>query len=377
MAKGDYYDVLGVSRGASEEEIRKAFRKKALEFHPDRNRSPDAEEKFKEVNEAYQILVDSEKRARYDRFGHAGVGPEAGFARDFEGFDIFGGLGDIFDSFFGDVTSQGRRSPRRGTDLHQRVTLSFEETYFGAEKQVEVSRTEKCHRCAGNGSEPGTSPTTCSTCSGAGQVRRSQRSLFGQFVQVAACPTCRGQGSIIQTPCSKCRGTGAERRTAHIAVKIPAGIESGMQMRLTGEGEMGVHGGPPGNLFVEVAVKPHPYFRREGFNLVVTLPLNFVQAALGAEVSIPTMNGSESLKIPAGTQPGEVFRIKGKGMLHLRNNRRGDILVEVSLEVPTSLDSEQRRALEELARTMDWSDGQNHKDKGFFDKLKDAFTGDE
>ena len=377
MAKGDYYDILGVSRGASEEEVRKAFRKKALEFHPDRNKSPDAEEKFKEVNEAYQILVDSEKRTRYDRFGHAGVGPEAGFARDFEGFDIFGGLGDIFDSFFGDVTSQGRRAPRRGADLLQRVTLSFEETYFGAEKQMEVNRTEKCHRCTGNGSEPGTSPTRCSTCGGAGQVRRSQRGLFGQFVQVAPCPTCRGQGSIIQTPCSKCRGTGAERRTAHIAVKIPAGIESGMQVRLTGEGEIGVNGGPPGNLFVDVAVKPHPHFRREGVNLVVTLPLNFVQAALGAEVKVPTMNGSESLKVPAGTQPGEVFRIKGKGMPHLRNNRRGDILVEVNLEVPTSLDLEQRHALEELARTMDWTDGQNHKDKGLFDKLKDAFTGDE
>ena len=377
MAKRDYYEVLGVPRGAPEEEIRKSFRKKALEYHPDRNKSPGAEEKFKEVNAAYQILIDPEKRSRYDHFGHAGVGPEAGFARDFEGFDIFGGLGDIFDSFFGDFTSQSRRAPRRGGDLHHRVILSFEEAYSGAEKEVEVNRTERCHRCKSTGSEPGTSPVQCSACRGNGQVRRSQRGLFGQFVQVVTCPTCQGSGSLVQTPCSNCRGSGTEPRKARIAVKIPAGIDDGMQVRLTGEGEVGVNGGRPGNLFVTVSLKPHPFFRREATNLIVNLPLNFVQAALGTEMEIPTMNGTEPIKIPAGTQPGTVFRIRGKGMPHLRNQRKGDILVEINLEVPTSLDSEQRQALQGLAETMNWSDGQDSKGKGLFDKFKDAFSGSE
>ncbi len=372
MAKRDYYEVLGVSRGVSEEEVRKSFRKKALDYHPDRNKSPDAESKFKEVNEAYQILIDPEKRARYDRFGHAGIGPEAGFARDFGGFDIFGGMGDIFDSFFGDVTAQSRHAARRGSDLQQRMVMSFEDAYLGVEKQVEVNRMEQCQRCKGSRGEPGTTPARCSTCRGSGQVRRAQRGLFGQFVQVVPCNACSGLGATVESPCTACRGSGSERRTARIAVNIPAGIEDGMQVRLTGEGEMGLNGGPPGNLYISVSVKPHPLFRRDGADLLVELPLNFVQATLGAEVDIPTMNGDESLKIPPGTQPGTVFRLKSKGMPHIRNHRKGDILIAVNLEVPTSVDPEQRQVLEDLARAMDWNNG-SHKDKGIFGKIKDAF----
>ncbi|MFB3092634.1 MAG: molecular chaperone DnaJ [Dehalococcoidia bacterium] len=375
MAKQDYYGVLGVPKGSSEEEIRKSFRKKALEFHPDRNKDPKAEGKFKEVNEAYQILIDPEKRARYDRFGHAGMGPQAGFARDFDGFDIFGGLGDIFDSFFGDFSTQGRRAVYRGGDLHQKVVLSFEEAYFGAEKELILNRTEQCHNCKGTRSEPGTTSARCSTCRGNGQVRRSQRGLFGQFVQVVACPTCKGEGLIINNPCSNCRGSGTERRKTRRTVNVPAGIEDGMQVRLTGEGEAGVNGGPPGNLYVGISVSPHPIFRRDGANLLLDLPLNFVQAVLGTEVKIPIIGGSESLKVPAGTQPGSVFRIRGKGMPHIRNHRRGDILIQVTLEVPTKLEPEQRMALEDLARAMSWNNDQDAGDKGLFDKLKDAFSG--
>lgn len=374
MAERDYYEVLGVPKGAPEEEVRKAFRKKAFEYHPDRNKSPGAEGKFKEVNAAYQILIDPEKRARYDRYGHAGVGAQAGFAKDFEGFDIFGGLGDIFDSFFGDSSPQGRNIPQRGGDLLQRVILSYEEAYAGSEKEVEVNRSERCRRCKSSGSEPGSNPIQCSGCRGHGQVRRAQRGLFGQFVQVATCPTCQGSGSLVKNPCVACRGKGTERRKARIAVKIPAGIDDGMQVRLTGEGEVGVNGGRPGNLFVTISLEAHPFFRREGTNLIVELPLNFSQAAMGTEIEIPTMNSPQSLKIPAGTQPGAVFRIRGKGMPDVRNQRKGDILVEINLKVPTSLDSKQRQALQELAETMNWNDSLDDQGKGLFGKFRDTFS---
>lgn len=375
MAKRDYYEVLGISKGSSEEEVRKSFRKKALEYHPDRNKDPAAEEKFKEVNEAYQILNDPEKRARYDQFGHAGVGPDAGFAQDFEGFDIFGGLGDIFDSFFGGFSTQSRSSARRGGDLRQGVTLSFEEAYFGAEKDLTLHRAERCSHCKGHRSEPGTDVTQCGPCRGKGQVRRSQRGLFGQFVQLVPCPTCRGEGSRIDTPCKQCRGSGTERRKVHKTVEVPAGIESGMQLRLTGEGEVGVNGGPPGNLYLDISVSPHRLFKREGANLRVDLPLNFAQAVLGTEVTLPLMGGSELLKVPAGTQPGRVFCLRGKGMPSIGNHRKGDVLIQVSLEVPTKLDGEQRTALEDLASAMSWNNDQDSKDKGIFGKLKDVISG--
>ncbi len=375
MAKRDYYEVLEISKDASEEDIRKSFRKKALEFHPDRNKDPSAEQKFKEVNEAYQILMDSEKRARYDRFGHAGLGAEAGFARDFEGFDIFGGLGDVFDSFFGGFSTQARTAPRQGADLRDRVVLTFEEAYFGAEKDVTVNRTEVCGRCKGQRSEPGTSVIQCQHCRGTGSVRRSQRGLFGQFVQVVACPTCQGEGSTIETPCNDCRGMGRERVEVSRVVKVPPGVDDGMQVRLTGEGDVGYNGGPAGNLYVDIAVLPHIIFQRDGTDLHLEVPINFAQAVLGTELNIPLVNGSETFKVPAGTQPGAVFNLRGKGMPKIGARGRGDLLVRISLEIPTKLDSEQREALEQLSETMAWNNGLNGKGKGIFDRMKDAFTG--
>jgi molecular chaperone DnaJ len=377
MAKRDYYEVLNVPKGASEEEVRKAFRKKALEYHPDRNKGPDAEEKFKEVNEAYHVLIDPQQRAQYDRFGHAGgVGAgRGGFTRDFDGFDVFGGFGDIFDSFFGDLSgARNQRTAQRGSDIQYSVTIPFEESAFGTEKEIEVNRVERCHHCTGSGSEPGSSPATCNTCKGIGQVRRTQRSAFGQFSQVTTCPTCKGKGSTITNPCTNCHSSGTERHNRKIAVKIPPGVEDGMQIRLTGEGDTGSNGGPPGNLYIHIFVQEHELFRREGDDLIYELPINFVQAALGDEVEVPTLNGSERLKIPPGTQPESVFRIKGKGIPHLNNNRRGDLVVPVKLRVPSSLDSHQRHLLEELSKTLDTNGDDSYEHpRGWFDKIKDVF----
>ena len=375
MVKRDYYDVLGLSRSTTEEEVRKAFRKKAMEYHPDRNKNPDAEEKFKEVNEAYQVLIDPRKRTQYDRFGHAGVtaATSSGFGKDFEGFDIFGGFGDIFDSFFGDVSGRTRqRRAQRGSDLQYRVEIPFEEAIFGTEREVEVTRIERCHRCHGSSSEPGTSPSSCSTCRGSGQVRRSQRSVFGQFTQITSCPTCRGKGNVIETPCTACRGVGNERRNRKIAVKIPAGVEDGMQIRLTGEGDAGSDGGPPGNLYMLVSVKEHKFFERDGIDLIFELPLNFVQATLGDEVMVPTLDGNDILRIPAGTQAGAVFRIKGKGVPQLNGHRKGDLVIPVNLQVPTQLDSHQRELLEELGKTLKKPDDDQTHDKSWLGKIKDV-----
>lgn len=386
MADRDYYDVLGVSRSVSEEEIRKAFRKKALEYHPDRNKNPDAEDKFKEINEAYQVLSDSKKRAQYDRFGHAGVSSNGGFDRPFDGFDVFGGFGDIFDSFFGDASGHRTRQAQRGADLRQTVDLSFEESVFGVEHEVQVNRLERCQHCSGAGNEPGTSLDTCTTCRGSGQVRRAQRSVFGQFTQVSACTTCQGRGSVIQTACSSCRGAGSERRRRKIAVRIPAGVEHGMQVRLSGEGDVGQNGGPPGNLYVFVGVREHPFFVRDGNDLVYGMSINYAEAALGVTKPIPTLeDGDEVLKLPAGTQPGSEYRIRGKGIPYINSSRRGDLRVVVGIHVPQTVTDEQRQILEALARTYN-GDGSSHgespdddpdldpdKDKGIFDRIKGAF----
>jgi molecular chaperone DnaJ len=389
MADQEYYSVLGVARDVSEEAIRKAFRKKAMEYHPDRNKSPDAEEKFKEINEAYQVLSDSKKRAQYDRFGKAGVGVNGGADRPFDGFDVFGGFGDIFDSFFGDASGRRGRQAQRGGDLQQRVVLSFEEAVFGVEKEVDINRLEKCGHCSGAGNEPGTSVDTCGTCRGSGQVRRAQRSVFGQFTQVTACTTCQGRGSIIATPCTNCRAAGRERRRRKIAVRIPGGVESGMQVRLSSEGDVGGDGGGSGNLYVYVEVQEHELFDREESDLLYQLSINVAEAALGAEKLIPTLDGEEEkLKLPQGTQPGTEFRIRGKGVPHLNANRRGDLRVLVDVRVPGSLDSHQKKLLEELARSFNGekparnghdsdngsgSDDGDDPDKGIFDRIKEAF----
>ncbi len=396
MALTDYYEVLGVSRQDSEEEIRKAFRRKAMEYHPDRNKTPGAEDKFKEVNEAYQVLSDSRKRAQYDRFGRADAGAN-GFDRPFDGFDVFGGFGDIFDSFFGDASGRRANAPRRGGDLQLPVTLSFEEAAFGVEQEVEVARVEICHHCSGHGSEPGTPVNTCNSCGGAGSVRRTQRSVFGQFAQVSTCPTCQGKGSAIESPCRVCRGAGMERRKRKSLVNIPAGIQDGMQVRLAGKGNAGSNGGPPGNLYVQVKVRPHAFFQREDSDLLYYLPLNVAEAALGVEKAIPTLEGSETpLKIPSGTQHGAEFRLRGKGIAHVNTGRRGDLRVYAGVQVPKNLNPRQRKLLEELARSMNpgsdrpappaegpderqeprptarEEEPDEGKEKGLFDRIKDA-----
>ena len=401
MANKDYYEVLGISKSSTDEDIRKAFRKKAMEYHPDRNKNPDAESKFKEINEAYQVLSDPNKRAQYNRFGAAGVGSNGGFDRPFEGFDVFGGFGDIFDSFFGDAAGRRTREAQRGNDIQQRVVLSFDEAVFGAEREVEISRLEKCQKCSGKGNEPGTPVNTCATCRGNGQVRRAQRSVFGQFTQVTTCSTCQGRGNVIVTACKTCRGGGQERRQRKIAVRIPAGVEAGMQVRLSGEGEAGQEGGAPGNLYVYVDVRAHEFFHREENDLIYQLPIDFAEAVLGVEKEIPTLDSNEPfkiLKIPQGTQHGAEFRIRGKGIPHLHSNRRGDLRVVVDLQVPRSLNNDQRQALEAFAQTLregtgksnsgseptypnqnkDTDAGQNQpgpnqdEDKGLFDRIKEA-----
>ena len=375
MDKRDYYEILGVPRNASDDDIRKAFRRLAFEYHPDRNKRSDASERFKEVNEAYQVLSDSQKRAQYDRFGHAGV-RGSGAARDFEGFDVFGGFGDIFDSFFGDFMGRTRTRTRQvqGADLHQEVILTLEEAAFGDERVVEVKRAEFCERCGGSGAEPGTFPERCSTCGGSGQVRRAERSLFGSFTQVIPCPACKGQGSVVKSPCNHCHGTGRERRKRKVEVQIPPGVEDGMRVRLTGEGDVGAHGGGPGNLYITVHVAKHKVFQREGDTLLYELPINYAQAVLGDEVEVPTLTGEAKLRIPAGTQPGTVFSIRGEGVPRLNGRRRGDLLAKVKLVVPTSLDDEQRRLIKELREKLGTGDDRS-EGKGFFDRVKESFGG--
>ena len=385
MADKDFYEALGVARTDNEEEIRKAFRKKAMEFHPDRNKSEGAEDKFKEINEAYQVLSDPKKRAQYDRFGRAGVGSNGGQDRPFDGFDVFGGFGDIFDSFFGDVSGRRENRSQRGDDLQQRVILDFNEAVFGTEREVEITRQESCQRCSGAGNEPGSEVSSCTTCRGNGQVRRSQRSIFGQFAQVTPCPACRGSGKVIKSPCNSCRATGVDRRKRKIAVAIPAGVEAGMQVRLTGEGDTGRDGGPAGNLYVHLDVREHKDFYREGNDLLYALPVNVAEASLGVEKEVPTLDGgTEKIKVPHGTQPGAEFRIRGKGVPHLHGNRRGDLRVLVNLQVPQALDPEQRKLLEELALSLNSKqsghdssgnqDSDDDDDKGIFEKIKEVLS---
>ena len=352
----DYYETLGVERGANDEEIRRAFRRKAMEFHPDRNKTPGAEDKFKEINEAYQILSDQEKRSRYDRFGHAGV--NGGGDRPFDGFDPFSGFGDIFDTFFGGGTRTANQ-PRAGEDIAHRVNLTFEEAVFGCERDIDIQRVEPCHLCSGAGNEPGTPVSTCRTCSGSGQVRRAQRSVFGQFAVTSPCSACNGSGRYIETHCHNCRGRGYERRQRTRAVTIPAGVNDGMQVRITGEGDTGANGGPPGNLYVQVRVQDHELFARDDEDLVLRMGVNIAEAALGSSKQIPTLDGEEvDLEIPAGTQSGRVFRIRGYGVPRIRRdgratNRRGDIRVVVDVSVPQRLNKFQRKLLEDLAYSFE------------------------
>ena len=347
--KRDYYEVLGVSRSATDEEIKKAFRKLAFKYHPDRNRDDGAEGRFKEVNEAYEVLSDTNKRAAYDQFGHSGA--EGFFTRGFEGFD-FGGFGDIFDAFFGGMTYATRHAPQRGADRHYQITIAFEEAAFGGEKEINIKRTEVCSLCYGTGAKPGSQPSRCANCNGTGQVRRVQRSLFGRFINSTVCEQCHGEGKVITESCPQCRGAGREKQQRRISIKIPAGVEDGSQIRLSGEGDAGMRGGSSGDLYVSLKVLKHEFFTRDGDDILYELPINFAQAALGNEVEVPTLYGETKLSIPAGSQNGKEFRLKNKGIAHLHRNGRGDQIVRLLVVTPESLTKEQRRLFQELASTL-------------------------
>ena len=378
MAKRDYYEVLGVEREADSEEIKKSYRKLALKFHPDKNPGDKAaEEKFKELGEAYEVLSDSQKRAAYDRYGHAAFDPRArassswgsgGFHDPFEIFrDVFGGsAGSIFDELF----SGGRHDPtqaQRGSDLRYDLELSFEEAAHGCEKEVTVSKLDLCEACHGSGADSGSKTRVCPTCGGRGQIITSR----GIFSIAQTCNRCEGAGRILDHPCKTCHGAGRRERTAKIKLKIPPGVDTGSRLRSAGNGEAGVRGGPFGDLYVVLHVKAHSIFHRDGDDLLCEVPISFVQAALGAEIEVPTLNGSATMKIPAGTQPGTLFRLKGKGVKNIQGYGVGDLHVRVNVEVPARLTSEQRAKLQEFAESCD--ENVNPMSKSFFEKAKSLF----
>lgn len=370
MSKRDYYEVLGLDRDASSEDIKKAYRKLARQYHPDVNKADDAEQKFKEVKEAYDVLSDSQKKATYDQYGH--VDPNQGMG-GMGGFE--GGFGDIFDMFFGG--GGGRRNPnapQKGADLQYTMQIEFKEAVFGKETNIQIPRTETCDRCTGTGAKPGTKPDTCSVCSGTGQQEVVQNTVFGRIVNRRVCSTCSGQGTIIKDKCGQCQGSGKVKKQRTIHVKIPAGVDDGAQMRVSGEGEAGSKGGPPGDLYVVIRVKSHDFFEREGDDIYCEVPLTFAQAALGDEIEVPTLDGRVKLKIPAGTQTDTYFRLKGKGVPHLRGYGQGDQHVKVVVVTPTKMSDRQRDLLREFA---DLSGEETHdKQHTFFERMKKAFLGD-
>ncbi|MBQ4617561.1 MAG: molecular chaperone DnaJ [Clostridia bacterium] len=377
--KRDFYEVLGVQKGASDDEIKKAYRKKAKQYHPDLNPGDkEAEANFKEVNEAYEVLSDEQKKARYDQYGHAGVDPNFGAGGGYGGgfSDMDFDLGDIFSSFFGG--GGGRRSnpnaPRHGGDVAASVVLSFEESARGAKKQVEISVVEACDECGGSGAEKGTSPKTCPNCGGSGQVRRQQRTPFGVMQTQAACDRCRGTGRIIEKPCKTCGGSGRVTARRTVGINIPAGIDDGQTIIVRGKGNAGQNGGAAGDLQVRVSVRPHPIFERHGNDIVCDLPLTFTQAALGAEIDVPTLDGRVPFTIKEGTQPGELLRIKGKGFPDVQGRRMGDLIFRVVLEVPKNLSHEQKELLKKFDGST--SDKNYQKRKSFFDKIKTMFKDD-
>jgi molecular chaperone DnaJ len=374
MTNRDYYEILGLPRDASAEDIKTAFRKLARQYHPDVSKEADAEEKFKEINEAYGVLSDPEKRRRYDQFGRQGLGDIGGMpdyaTMDFN--DIFEEILGGFGFGVGGGASRARR-PRRGRDLQVRVDLTFEEAVFGVEKSIELTRNEVCSTCRGNGAAPGSSPQRCSTCGGRGEVRQVRQTIFGSMMQSGPCPTCGGRGEVISTPCPTCRGNGLERKTVRKIVPIPAGVDNGTQIRLAGEGEPGALGGPQGNLYLLLSVQAHKFFKRRENDVLLNLDINLAQATLGAEVEVPTVDGKEKLHIPAGTQPGKVFTLRGRGVPYLRKSGRGDERIIINVEIPAKLTKEQRQLFEQLAATL----GTNvkPKEKGFLDWLNEALGG--
>ena len=389
MDKKDYYEVLGLKKGATDAEIKKAYRQMAKKYHPDLNPdNPEAEAKFKEVNEANDVLSDPEKKARYDQFGFAGVDPSYGAGAGTGGSGGFGGfggftggfssaggvdLGDIFDNIFGGGFSGGSRtspnSPRRGSDIVVSLSISFMEACKGLVHDIEINRIEECEECGGSGAKKGTQAKTCPDCHGTGKVNVRQQTMFGMMQ--STCSKCMGKGKIIDSPCPKCNGSGVYQKKVTISVNIPAGISDGQTIRLSGKGNAGTNGGPRGDLKVRISVRPDRVFERDGDNIIVEVPLTYTQAALGAEIDIPTIDGTMKYTIPAGTQPGKVFTIRGKGVQHCQRNGRGDELIQVSIEVPTNLNRKQKDALQAFESTLE--DKNYTQRTNFFAKLKDLF----
>lgn len=377
MEKRDYYEVLGISKDASEQEIKKAYRKMAMKYHPDKNQgNKESEEQFKEVNEAYEVLSDPQKRRTYDQFGHAGFSG-GGFGQGgFSGGQGFGGFEDMFGDIFGDMFGGGSRGsrkngPRKGADMRLRMELKFEEAAFGVEREISIQREEECDACHGSGAKPGTNSNTCPTCKGSGEVRQTTRTPFGNMMNVAQCPNCNGAGTIIEHKCDTCSGQGRVRKAKKLNVKIPAGVDDGATIKMSSEGQLGLKGGPRGDLYIIINVIPHKLFERDGYNVYLEMPITFVQAALGDEVEVPTLDGKVKYKIPEGTQSGTVFRLRGKGIQHLRSSQRGDQLIRVNVEVPKKLSDKQKDLLKDFAKETGVE--VNEQSKNFFDKVRDIF----
>ena len=378
--KRDYYEVLGLQKGASDSDIKKAFRKMAMKYHPDKNPGDkEAEEKFKEINEAYAVLSDPEKKEKYDRFGHAGVDPNAGFGGG-GGFGGFGGFEDIFDMFggaFGGFGGGGsgrsrRNGPRKGSDLQKAVTIEFKEAAFGTKKQIKINKFVKCKTCDGTGAAPGTSKKTCPKCGGTGEIHTAQRTPLGTFQSVSPCPDCNGTGEINETPCRDCGGSGRVKDNVTLSINIPAGVDNDSVIPIKGQGEPGINGGPDGDLYIVINVKPHKLFERRGQDLWLEIPITFDQAALGDDIVVPTLEEKVSYKVPAGTQPGTVFRLKGKGIKSVRSSRKGDLYVKVTLEVPTKLNSKQKKAIAAMGKSVTSECYQ--KKSSFLDSIKEFFS---
>lgn len=379
MAEKDYYEVLGLEKGASEDDIKKGFRKLALKYHPDRNPGDKAaEEKFKELNEAYQVLSDPQKKAQYDQFGTTDFGAgggQGGFNGNYGGFDFsdMGGFGDIFDSIFGGGFSGGgrrRNGPTKGQDIESSINLTFEEAVFGVEKEVNVSRNEKCESCNGTGAKPGTSAKTCDKCNGSGQVRVQRNSPLGSFASVVTCDKCGGKGKIISDTCTHCHGSGHVRKNRKIQIKVPAGVDNGNVISLKGNGEPGTNNGPNGDLYVNVRVASHSVFKRKGFDINIEQHLSFGKAAFGTEIEVPTVDGNVKYKIPQGTQPGTVFRLKNKGVPRLNSYGRGDQFVRIVVDVPKSLNDKQKEALKMFMQASGEADDSG---ESLMDKIKKTF----
>ena len=382
MPKRDYYDILGVERDASQDDIKKAFRRLARKYHPDMNRNdPTAEEKFKDINEAYEVLSDPNKRGRYDQFGHAGQGSSWGSGgaegHNFGGFGPFGSFDSIFDVFFGGGFGQSRAKrtgPERGRDIRYDLEITLEEAVSDIQREISIRRLETCGICAGTGAKPGTKPSTCPACGGTGHVSETRSTIFGTSTFSAVCARCSGRGTVITDPCTNCQGRGRIPETKKINITIPKGVDSGVRMRVEGEGEAGINGGPKGDVYVYITVKPHPVFTRRGNDLICEEPISIYQATLGSEIEVPSIDGKSILRIPEGTQTGTSFRLKGKGMPDMRGKGRGDQYVKIKVVTPTRLSAKEKELLKELAALQgDISPVSKSGSKGLFEKMKDAW----